>query len=96
MSVYVVGRIVVKDPSWLDEYVPNVQALVEAHGGKYHVRSTEFDVVEANGAAPTVVVVIEFPSKEAAGAFYGSAEYQPYLQARQAGAETELILVDGL
>ena len=96
MSVYVIGRVVIKDPSWVDEYIPKVRALVEAHGGRYLVESTEFDVVEKHGEPPTVVVVIEFPSKEAAGAFYGSAEYRPWLEARKAGAETELILVDGL
>jgi uncharacterized protein (DUF1330 family) len=53
-------------------------------------------VVESNGEAPSVVVVIEFPSKEAAGAFYASAEYQPWLEKRKAGSQTELILVDGL
>ncbi len=53
-------------------------------------------MVENNGAAPHVVVVIEFPDKAAAQAFYTSAEYQPWLQARTAGANTELILTDGL
>ena len=96
MSVFVVGRITVSDPSWIDDYIPNVQTLVESHGGRYLVRSPEFDVVEADGEPPTIVVVIEFPSKEAAGAFYASPEYQPWLEKRKAGAATELILVDGL
>ena len=96
MAVYVVGRVEVTDPSWVEGYIPNVEALVEAHGGKYLVRSNEFDVVESNGEAPHVVVVIEFPDKAAAQAFYTSAEYQPWLQARTAGAKTELILTDGL
>ena len=96
MSVYVVGRVTISDPSWVEGYIPNVQALVESHGGRYLVRSTEFDVVEEHGAPPSVVVVIEFPTKEAAGAFYASAEYQPWIEAREAGSETELILVDGL
>ena len=96
MAVYVVGRVVVSDPSWVEDYIPNVQALVESHGGRYLVRSTELDQVEGEGEPPTVVVVIEFLSKEAAQAFYTSAEYQPYLEARKAGASTELILTEGL
>ena len=96
MTVYVVGRLTVSDPSFIEGYIPAVQALVESHGGKYLVRSNEFDVVESDGEPPTVVVVIEFPSRDAAQAFYQSAEYQPWLEARQAGATTELILVDGL
>jgi uncharacterized protein (DUF1330 family) len=96
MSVYVVGRVMIKDPAWIEGYIPAVEAIVESHGGKYLVRSPEMDVVESNGDAPNVVVVIEFPTKEAAQAFYTSAEYQPWLEARKAGADSELILLDGL
>ena len=96
MSVYVVGRLMIKDPSWVDGYIPAVQAIVESHGGKYLVRSPEMDVIESNGDAPSVVVVIEFPSKDAAQAFYSDPEYQPWLEARKAGADSELILLDGL
>ena len=96
MSVYVVGRVMITDPSWVEGYIPAVEAIVESHGGKYLVRSPEMDVVESNGEAPNVVVVIEFPTKEAAQAFYMSAEYQPWLEARKAGADSELILLDGL
>ena len=96
MSVYVVRRVMITDPSWVEGYIPAVEAIVESHGGKYLVRSPEMDVVESNGEAPNVVVVIEFPSKEAAQAFYTSAEYQPWLEARKAGADSELILLDGL
>ena len=96
MSVYVVGRVMITDPSWVEGYIPAVEAIVESHGGKYLVRSPGMDVVESNGEAPNVVVVIEFPTKEAAQAFYMSAEYQPWLEARKAGADSELILLDGL
>jgi uncharacterized protein (DUF1330 family) len=96
MSVYAVGRVMIKDPSWTEGYVPAVEAIVKSHGGKYLVRSPEMDVVESNGDAPNLVVIIEFPTKEAAQAFYTSAEYQPWLESRKAGADSELILLDGL
>jgi uncharacterized protein (DUF1330 family) len=96
MAAFVVGRVTVHDPSWIEDYIPSVQALVGSHGGRYLVRSTELEQVEGEGEPPTVVVVIEFPSKEAAQGFYTSAEYKPYLEARQAGASTELILTEGL
>lgn len=96
MSVYVVGRLMIKDPAWVEGYIPAVETLVEFHGGKYLVRSPKMDVIESNGDSPNVVVVIEFPTKEAAQAFYTSAEYQPWLESRKAGADCELILLDGL
>jgi uncharacterized protein (DUF1330 family) len=41
-------------------------------------------------------VIIEFPSADHAQAFYEDPQYQPYLDARKAGADTTLVLVEGL
>jgi uncharacterized protein (DUF1330 family) len=41
------------------------------------------------------MVIIEWPSKEIAEAFYRSDEYRPYLQSRLKGARNELMLVAG-
>ena len=35
MPAYLIGGVDVSDPSWLEEYGPKVEALVEKHGGKY-------------------------------------------------------------
>ena len=43
-----------------------------------------------------MIVILEFPTKEQARAWYDSAEYQPYIKMRQAGAHGDLFLVDGL
>jgi len=40
-------------------------------------------------------VIVEWPSKEAAVAFYESEEYRPYRQKRIAGARNEFFLVAG-
>ena len=41
------------------------------------------------------MVIIEWPSAEAAKAFYSDPEYQPHLQARLAGADNHFFLVEG-
>ena len=41
------------------------------------------------------IVVIEFPSLEAARAFYESPDYGPVMALRHAAATSEMILVDG-
>jgi uncharacterized protein (DUF1330 family) len=38
-------------------------------------------------------LIIEWPSKADADAFYNSDEYRPYRDARRAGATCELVLV---
>ena len=60
---YSVVLVTVTDPSWLDSYIPAVQALVEKHGGQYLARAQEIKRVEGQGANPSAVVVIQWPTE---------------------------------
>jgi uncharacterized protein (DUF1330 family) len=42
-----------------------------------------------------MVLLIEWPDEEAAGAFYESEEYRPYRERRLAGSRGEFLLVAG-
>jgi uncharacterized protein (DUF1330 family) len=96
MAVYVIGSVTVHDPSFLGEYGPAVDAMVQANGGKYIARDLEPNHLEGSGAVPTVIVVLEFPTAEQARASYDSSEYQPYIKMRQAGSSGDLFMVAGL
>ena len=96
MAAYVIGMVTIQDPSWVEEYGPKVEAMVEANGGKYIVRTTETEKLEGDNPLPTVTVVLEFPTIEQARSWYNSAEYLPWIQARQAGSTGNIVLVDGL
>ena len=64
------------------------------HGGKYLIRggnSTQMEGTEQG----TRKVVIEFPSREAAEAWYHSPEYQAILPHRKANSEGHIAIVDG-
>lgn len=95
MTYYAVVEVAVTDDSWVADYLPNVTALVHKHGGKYLARTMTMEKVEGSRELPTVFVVIEWPSKEAAMAFYEDPEYQPHLQARLAGSHSEFALIAG-
>ncbi len=95
MKYYAVVEVAVTDESWVADYLPNVTALVQKHGGKYLARTMTMEKVEGSRELPTVFVVIEWPSKEAAMAFYEDPEYQPHLQARLAGSHSEFALIAG-
>ncbi len=95
MKYYAVVEVAVTDDSWVADYLPNVTALVHKHGGKYLARTMTMEKVEGSRELPTVFVVIEWPSKEAAMAFYEDPEYQPHLQARLAGSHSEFALIAG-
>jgi uncharacterized protein (DUF1330 family) len=74
-------------------YLENVEATVAPHGGKWLAQGP-VDVIE--GAWPGAVVLMEFPSREAATAWYNSPEYQAILPFRTGNAISDLILVDQL
>lgn len=96
MTAYVIGMVTVTDPSWIEEYGPAVAAQVEAAGGKYIVRDMEMEHLEGSASQPSVIVVLEFPDRAAAHAWYDSSDYAPYIKMRQAGSNGDLFLVDGL
>jgi uncharacterized protein (DUF1330 family) len=95
MSYYGIGQIDVTDPSWVREYVAEVTPMVERHGGRYLARTTHVERIEGEREIPQNFLIIQWPSKEAAEAFYESEEYRSYRERRRAGARNELMLVAG-
>ena len=96
MPAYIVGQVVMRDPSWVEPYRARVPALVQKHGGRYLVRGGKMETLEGSAALPSSIVVLEFPSRAQARAFYDDPEYVACAKLRQDGALTELVLVDGL
>ena len=93
MKHYAIVEVDVTDPGWVPEYVKNVTRLVEEHGGRYLTRTSTVEKIEGQRKAPQIVVLLEWPSKDAAVAFYQSEEYRPYRQSRLQGARNEFMLV---
>lgn len=95
MAAYVVVQIRVHDPAGYEDYKTAAQGTLAAFGGRYVVRGAPCETLE--GAwQPTRFVVLEFPDKEHARAWWASAEYAPAKAVRHATAETDMILVDGV
>jgi uncharacterized protein (DUF1330 family) len=95
MKYYAIAEIDITDPGWVREYVADVTAMVERHGGRYLARTARIDKLEGERTPPQVIVLIEWPSKDVADAFYESDEYRPYREGRRAGARNEFALVAG-
>ena len=95
MKYYAVAEIEVTARSWVRDYVANVTPLVERHGGRYLARTTNVERLEGDRRTTPLFVVIEWPSREAAQAFYESDAYRPYRELRRAGARNEFVLVAG-
>jgi uncharacterized protein (DUF1330 family) len=93
MKHYAVAEIEVTDPDWVAEYVARVTELVEARGGRYLARTPRSERLEGERTPPQIFLIIEWPSREAALAFYDSDEYRPYREERLRGARGEFTLV---
>jgi len=95
MKYYSVAELDITDPKWVRAYSKNVTKLVEQRGGRYLARTSRVERVEGGRRNPQVFLLIEWPSKEAAQAFYDSEEYRPYRESRLAGSTGEFALVAG-
>jgi uncharacterized protein (DUF1330 family) len=92
---YTVAELEVTDPSWVRDYVNDVTAMVEAHGGCYLARTPQAELFEGEREPLGIVLLIEWPSREAVDAFYESEAYRPYREARRAGSRGTFLLVAG-
>jgi len=96
MPAYIIGRMQMRDPSWLEKYRATVPSLIARHGGRYVVRGGKMETLEGQAPLPTSFVVLEFPTMDDARGFYRDPEYAPFIELRQTGADLEMVLVEGL
>lgn len=94
MPVYFIATVKVTDDSWVPDYATKVHDIAAKHGGKYLSRSGSIETLEGAPVDATLVAIIEFPSREAVHSFVGDPEYKPYLDARIAGSESHVHVID--
>lgn len=90
---YWVAHVDVSDPEAYKAYVAANAAPFARFGAKFLVRGGKGDVVE--GAFRQKVVVLEFPSVEAARACYDSPEYQAAKALRAPASAADLVIIEG-
>jgi uncharacterized protein (DUF1330 family) len=94
MPGYLIANLDVTDAAGFEEYRQKVTPLIAKFGGRYLVRGGEVRTLEGNLPIHRLVV-LEFPSLEAAQSFYDSPEYQPLLKIRLASTKSDLFLAAG-
>jgi uncharacterized protein (DUF1330 family) len=84
----------VDDVDTYRKYTARTPELIQKYGGRFLVRG---GVVEAIEGAPFKdrLVVLEFPSKDAAHRFYRSPEYQEIIGLRHKSSESRFLLAEG-
>ena len=76
------------------QYLERIDATLAPFGGRFIVHGGPVDVRE--GEVPGDMIVIEFPDRERATAWYESPAYQEILPLRTDNAEGTAVLVDGV
>ncbi len=91
---YLIGQITITNQQGYAHYSARVPQTIEDFGGKYLVRGGQSTQLEGQAQGERNVV-IEFPNREAAQAWYHSDQYQAILPHRLNNSTGTLALVDG-
>ena len=95
MSAYIIFiRRSTSDQAELDTYAAMTTAAREGHEIKALHKYGRFETRE--GEPVEGVVLLEFPTFEAAQAWYDSPKYQEAAQHRFKGSDYQMVIVDGL
>ena len=95
MPAYVIAAVMeTSGAAELDEYRRRNTDAVANHGGHFVIRGGEHEVLEGEWD-PVRFVVIEFPDKDAARAWWTSDEYEAIKPLRRGNSATDIVLVDG-
>lgn len=95
MPAYIIANVTVTDPVAYETYKKLAQGAIARHGGRYLVRGGATAALEGD-AKPGRMIVLEFPSMDAAKRFYDSPDYLAARRARSGAAQMDLIVVEGL
>lgn len=90
----IIAYVDVTDPRQYEQYKVLSTRAMQAHGAEVLVRGGKTEPLEGQWA-PTRVVVLRFPSYEAAKAFYASEEYLAARESRAHAAKMNMIVVEG-
>ncbi len=91
---YIVAQINIHDRDEYAKYGAGFGEIFQKHNGEGVAFSEAPEVLEGSWDYGRTVV-IRFPSKAAAKAWYESPEYQKILQHRLAAATSNLVLIEG-
>ena len=95
MSGYIIANVQVTNPVQYEEYKKWSTAAMKAHNAEVCVRGGQVEVLEGDWA-PERIVILKFPTFDAAKAFYETPEYLQAREARAGAAIMRMVVVEGL
>lgn len=95
MAVYIVAQITINDRDRYARYEAGFMDIFARHSGRMIAVDEEPELLEGEWPC-TRTVIIEFPSRDEAMAWYQSEDYQALAQHRFAASVAHIALVAGL
>jgi uncharacterized protein (DUF1330 family) len=95
MAAYLIAQVTIDDPQVYRGYTARSPDIIAKHGGRFLARGGATEVLEGS-ADKRRLVIVEFPSMEAARAFYNSDEYQQAKAIRTPASTAQFIIVQGI
>ncbi|MEM7022606.1 MAG: DUF1330 domain-containing protein [Pseudomonadota bacterium] len=94
MPAYFVCTMSIHDPETYRKYTALTPPTVARHGGRFLTRGDEVTTAEGDPFTERMVL-LEFPDKAAAMAWYNDADYQSAAAFRRAASTGRMILQEG-
>jgi uncharacterized protein (DUF1330 family) len=94
MATYVIADIRIHDSQTYERYKQLAPSSIAKYGGRYAVRGGATETLEGDWN-PERIVILEFPSADAARKWWNSPEYTEARGIRQQCSTGRLLLVDG-
>ncbi len=92
MSGYVLADVTWTNEEGRNRYVELVGLSLAAHKGEMVAASRDVEVMEGDWQPGGITVLISFPNRESARAWYGSIEYREALTIRQRSSDSRLLI----
>jgi uncharacterized protein (DUF1330 family) len=95
MPAYFICTMTVHDPETYRKYTALTPATVARYGGKFLTRGDDVTTVEGGPDFDERMVILEFPDRATALAWYNDADYQTACAFRRASSKGRMILQEG-
>jgi uncharacterized protein (DUF1330 family) len=95
MKGYVIANVTVENAGAYEAYRSRTAAIIAQYSGRFLVRGGAVEVREGDPGIGRLVI-LEFPSVEAARTFYDSPEYRAILPIRLDNANSTLVIAEGI
>jgi len=96
MTAFVLSEVKILDPESVARYKQEAPASIAKYGGSYLARDAIPAAFEGKFDPAERIVLISFPTEEAARTWYTSREYQAAIDSANGGLQRRLFLFLGL